>query len=139
MRALLQERWYEKQAEKLPVGKIILYFGCQEINHDFLYEDELKHFHEQHLLTHLHVACNRETNEKIHVQHLLAQHGYDTWDLIYRQNASVYVCGDSKMGMNVSTALTKIFAEVGGLGNKSSPAYMENLQAKGRFIKVIWD
>eukprot|EP00590_Aulacoseira_subarctica_P002737 CAMPEP_0172435594 /NCGR_PEP_ID=MMETSP1064-20121228/71265_1 /TAXON_ID=202472 /ORGANISM="Aulacoseira subarctica , Strain CCAP 1002/5" /LENGTH=43 /DNA_ID= /DNA_START= /DNA_END= /DNA_ORIENTATION= len=43
------------------------------------------------------------------------------------------------MGMNVSTALAKIFAEVGGLGTKSSPAYMENLQAKGRYIKVIWD
>jgi len=138
MRALLQERSYQKHHKKLPVGENVLYFGCKGRESDYLYEEELNKFREEGTLTRLHVAFSRENDRKVYVQHLLAEHAKETWDLIDRQHASIYVCGGTKMGMDVTDTITKLIAEVGGKGMDGAKAYVDALRAEGRFVQELW-
>jgi sulfite reductase alpha subunit-like flavoprotein len=116
IRALLQERWHQKYHENRQVGKVILYFWCKHPDLDKFYEDELLKFHEEHLVTHMHADFIREADHMVYVDHFLSKHGYDAWDLIDRQQASVFVCGDATAGLKVEKAFLKIAAEIGGKG-----------------------
>lgn len=138
MRAFLQERSYQKHQQKLPVGDNVLYFGCKHRDHDYLYEEELKQFQNEGTLTHLHVAFSREMDRKVYVQHLLAEHAQDTWDLIDKKNASIYVCGGTKMGADVTDAITKLIADVGGKDMAGAKAYVERLRSESRFVQELW-
>ncbi len=134
IRTLLQERWHQKYNEKRHVGKVILYFWCKHPDLDKFYEDELQKFHEEHLVTHMHVDFIREADHMVYVDHFLTKHGYDTWDLIERQQASVYVCGDANAGIKVEKAITKIAADIGGMGIDNARSYLNELRLEGRFV-----
>jgi NADPH-ferrihemoprotein reductase len=138
MRAFLQERSYQKHQKDMMVGDSVLYFGCRRRDSDYLYEEELKQFQEQGVLTHLHVAFSREEHHKVYVQHLIADHAKETWDLIDRQQASIYVCGGTKMGLDVTETITKVIADVGGKGMDGAKAYVERLRSEGRFVQELW-
>lgn len=138
MRAFLQERSYQKHQQKLPVGDNVLYFGCKRRDHDYLYEEELMQFQKEGTLTHLHVAFSREMDRKVYVQHLLAENAKDTWDLIDNKNASIYVCGGTKMGADVTDAITKLIADVGGKDVSGAKAYVERLRSESRFVQELW-
>jgi len=138
MRAFLQERSYQKHKKNMMVGDSVLYFGCRRRDSDYLYEEELKQFQEQGVLTHLHVAFSREENHKVYVQHLIADHAKETWDLIDRQQASIYVCGGTKMGLDVTETITKVIADVGGKGMDGAKAYVDRLRSEGRFVQELW-
>ena len=67
MRALLQEKFYQKM-NGIEIGKVFLYFGCQYSTKDFLYENELRKYLENGVLTKLIAAFSREQSAKSYVQ-----------------------------------------------------------------------
>eukprot|EP00555_Chaetoceros_dichaeta_P014302 CAMPEP_0198257306 /NCGR_PEP_ID=MMETSP1447-20131203/7024_1 /TAXON_ID=420782 /ORGANISM="Chaetoceros dichaeta, Strain CCMP1751" /LENGTH=500 /DNA_ID=CAMNT_0043944183 /DNA_START=1007 /DNA_END=2509 /DNA_ORIENTATION=- len=138
MRGLLQERAHQKQTLQLPVGDNILYFGCKKRSLDFLYSDELESFQTDGVLTTMHLAFSREQKKKVYVQHLLAENGSDTWDLIDGQGAYVYVCGGIKMGNDVAAALRSIVGKEGGRSVDDAKAYLDDMASKGRFVQELW-
>jgi len=138
MRALLQERSHQKNVKKLNVGDNILYFGCKQRTTDYLYEDELNEFVENGTLNRLYLAFSREKKEKVYVQHLLAENSEETWDLIDKKGAYIYVCGGTKMGMDVTETILKIIAEKSGAGLIRSKAYVEELRSNSRFVQELW-
>jgi NADPH-ferrihemoprotein reductase len=138
MRALLQERSYQKKALGLPVGTNILYFGCRKRNEDYLYEDELKTFQMEGVLDKLYVAFSREQTEKVYVQDLLLQNTKETWSLIDQDGASIYVCGGVKMGHDVSEALKSICEIEGGMSEDEARHYLSALASNHRFVQELW-
>jgi NADPH-ferrihemoprotein reductase len=138
MRALLQERSHQKHVQHLDVGDNILYFGCKQRTSDYLYEDELMQFQKDGTLTKLHLAFSRDQAEKIYVQDLLAKHSKETFDLIECKGAYIYVCGGTKMGMDVTETITKIIAEESGDGLIKAKSYVDDLRADGRFVQELW-
>jgi NADPH-ferrihemoprotein reductase len=138
MRALLQERSYQKSKEKKNVGSNILYFGCKKRDLDFIYSDELNAFEKEGILTEMHLAFSREQSEKVYVQHLLAKNAKDTWKLIDEQGAYIYVCGAVKMGQDVSEALRKIIGQHGDRTTTDAKAYLDDMASSGRFIQELW-
>lgn len=138
MRALLQERSYQKSNKKKNVGSNILYFGCKKRDLDFIYSDELNAFEKEGILTEMHLAFSREQNEKVYVQHLLAKNAKDTWKLIDEQGAYIYVCGAVKMGQDVSEALRKIIGQYGDRTTTDAKAYLDDMASNGRFIQELW-
>lgn len=138
MRALLQERSYQKNKLKADVGSNILYFGCKKKNLDYLYSDELKAFQKDGILNQLHLAFSREQKEKVYVQHLIAKNAKDTWDLIDSQTAYIYVCGGVKMGQDVSEALRNIISQCGGRSEAESKSYLDKMASEGRFVQELW-
>lgn len=137
MRALLQERAYQRQSLQ-PVGKNILYFGCKSAKQDFIYEDELRAFEKTGDLHELHVAFSREQKEKVYVQHLLLQNAAATWGLIDGEGAHIYVCGGVKMGHDVLEALRSIATQQGSLSPSAAKDYLAALTKEGRLVQELW-
>ena len=138
MRALLQERAYQRESLKESVGPNVLYFGCKQRSMDYLYEDELKVFREQGHLGIFHVAFSREQKEKVYVQHLLSQNAKDTWELVDGEGASIFVCGGVKMGNDVTEKLKSICVEEGNLSPDDAKDYLNKLASEGRFVQELW-
>ncbi len=139
MRALLQERAHLRTAMKQNVGPNILYFGCKNRDHDFIYADELDKYRQDGTLTQLYLAFSREQKEqKVYVQHILSSNATETWSLINTFHAYVYVCGGVKMGQDISDALRRIISEAGGLNSIEAKAYLDRLAADGRFVQELW-
>jgi NADPH-ferrihemoprotein reductase len=64
MRALLQERKFRCDAEKL-TSKNTLYFGCKKRDVDYLYKDEIEDYVNNKTLSSLHLAFSREQKQKV--------------------------------------------------------------------------
>jgi NADPH-ferrihemoprotein reductase len=138
MRALLQERSYQRTSLKQAVGPNVLYFGCRKRSMDYLYNEELDAFQEQGDLDTFHIAFSREQKEKVYVQHLLSKNGKDAWDSIDNLGASIFVCGGVKMGHDVTKALNDICIEEGNLSAEDAKAYLTRLASEGRFVQELW-
>lgn len=76
----LQERKYlrDRHPEK-EHGRNILYYGCRKRSVDYLYEDELKQYQEEGVLSKLYVAFSRDQPEKVYVTHLLKENKDEIW------------------------------------------------------------
>eukprot|EP00559_Dactyliosolen_fragilissimus_P006352 CAMPEP_0184856330 /NCGR_PEP_ID=MMETSP0580-20130426/1518_1 /TAXON_ID=1118495 /ORGANISM="Dactyliosolen fragilissimus" /LENGTH=697 /DNA_ID=CAMNT_0027351307 /DNA_START=30 /DNA_END=2120 /DNA_ORIENTATION=+ len=135
MRALLQERSFLVKTHGINIGPNILYFGCRRKNLDYIYSDELESYQKDGLLSELHLAFSREQNKKVYVQNILAENGEETWHLISKRNAHIYVCGGVQMGSDVSACLRKIISEFGSLNSEDAKMYMEQLSSSGRLIQ----
>jgi NADPH-ferrihemoprotein reductase len=138
MRALLQERAYQRSHLKQTVGRNILYFGCKNKSQDFLYQGELEEFQKDGLLDKLRLAFSRETREKVYVQHLLMEDGDETWKLVEQEGAHIYVCGGVKMGQDVAETLNKIVASHGDLSHGEAKDYLAKMSSQGRFVQELW-
>ncbi|GAX10319.1 NADPH-ferrihemoprotein reductase [Fistulifera solaris] len=139
MRALLQEREYQRHVQKKTVGQNILYFGCKTSSQDYIYRDEMEAWVQNGVLDHLRVAFSRETEgKKVYVQHLLVNHSEETWHLLEQEGAYVYVCGAVKMGQDVAEALNKIVSSHGNLSHDEAKAYLSQMSAEGRFVQELW-
>jgi NADPH-ferrihemoprotein reductase len=138
MRAFLQERLYQRDVLKKPVGTNILYFGCKRKSQDYIYQDEMEEFVASGILNHLRVAFSREQGEKIYVQHLLKEHAAETWELFHESKVHVYVCGGVKMGQDVSEALREIIASQGSMSMGAAKEYLTKMSHDGRFVQELW-
>jgi len=138
MRALLQERAYERDVLKKTIGTNVLYFGCKKASLDYLYEEEMQKFQSDGVLNTLHVAFSREKAEKVYVQHLLAKNAEETWELVNGEGAYIFVCGGVKMGQDVSETLRSICVSQGKLSTDAAKKYMEKLASEGRFVQELW-
>ena len=138
MRALLQERLYQKEQLQLPVGPNVLYFGCKKQSEDYLYKEELEEFQQKNILNQLYLAFSREQKEKVYVQNLLSKNSKETWDLIHNKTASIYVCGGVRMGNDVHETLKSICTGEGGMSAADAHEYMSGLAKEGRFVQELW-
>jgi NADPH-ferrihemoprotein reductase len=138
MRALLQERAYQRDSLKQPVGLNVLYFGCKKRTQDYLYQDELIQYQRSGVLHELHLAFSREQKEKVYVQHLLAKNAKDTWELVQDKGAYIYVCGGVKMGNDVHAVLQDICESQGRLQVSDAKAYLDKLASEGRYVQELW-
>jgi len=138
MRAFLQEKRLQRQADGDKVGDVVLYFGCRKSDEDFIYEDELLSYTQDGTLTSLHTAFSREQVEKVYVQDKLRQNGEETWALLEQGKACFYVCGGTSMGKDVMRAVESVAVEQGGLTAEAAAKYVKGLQAKNRYIQELW-
>ncbi|CAK4703304.1 hypothetical protein LEN26_006533 [Aphanomyces euteiches] len=121
------------------LGPIHLYFGCRNRAHDFLFESDLRKYVDKAILTRLHVAASREQDTKHYVQHDIAKHGVDVYDLIVNQGGFVYVCGDGmNMAKDVHEALVQVFLEHGNATRDAALEQLKDLAFRRRYVKDIW-
>lgn len=140
MRALLQERRYQRQVADKEVGETLLYFGCRRRDTDFLYEEEMASFKEDGTLTDLQLAFSREKKEKVYVQHLLVQsaNASKLWALMSKKSGHIYVCGGTSMGLDVHKAIVSVVERAGKLNETAATDYVKELQAQGRYVQELW-
>jgi len=138
LRAILQERSYQKNELGMEVGKTILYFGCKTHWLDDIYASEVEKFRKDGTLDQLHVAYSREHVEKVYVQYLLAKNAEEIFHLLYKQKAQFLLSGGEKMGKDVFHALVAIFAVYGNLGPQGALKIVESLRKDERLRRQTW-
>ncbi len=127
-RAFLQER-----RARCESGPAWLFFGHRRQAEDYLYEDELRAFRAQGVLTHLSLASSRDGDRKSYVQDRLIEQGEELWDWLF-DGAHIYVCGDAeRMAPDVERALLAIIADHGNRDDDAAAAYLDGLKAAGRY------
>lgn len=138
MLALLQEREYQKTQQNLKVGNNILYFGCKTRSQDYIYRDELEKYRSDGTLSNLYLAFSREQEKKVYVQHRLATNAQETWNLIDKKGAYVYVCGGVRMGQDVTDTLRQIVKDYGKRNSDEAKEYIQEMTSSGRLVQELW-
>ena len=117
-------------------GKNWLFFGDQHFETDFLYQTEWLRYLKSGVLTRMNVAFSRDQEQKIYVQHLMAEHGKELYAWL-QEGAYLYVCGDEKrMAHDVHEALLKIVASISGSDNAKD--YVGALQKEKRYLRDVY-
>lgn len=90
----------------------------------------------------MHTAFSRPLNgQKQYVQHLLRQQGQELRDLILRQGAHVYVCGDaSRMAKDVAATMAEIIAldQTFNGDIESSTTKLREMKRSGFWLEDVW-
>ncbi|KAI2489192.1 FAD-binding domain-containing protein [Fragilaria crotonensis] len=134
-RALLQEINYKKTVLKQEIGPAVLFYGIRRRDYDLLFKEELDTYLENGSLADLYVACSRETEQKVYVQDLLAQHSAQVWTLL-QSGAHIYTCGATSMTNDVDTVLRSMASRF--LGPVEASAFMDEIEKEHRYVKEGW-
>jgi NADPH-ferrihemoprotein reductase len=136
-RGFVQEFVHLKEKDGVSVDAT-LFFGCKQRERDFIYRDELEAARDEGVLSKLHVAFSRETQNKVYVQDLLEQEGERVWSLIESKKAYFYVCGATSMGRAVKDVVVGLAVKHGGMGQAQAQTYVDKLQSSGRYVQELW-
>jgi NADPH-ferrihemoprotein reductase len=141
MRALLQERKFQslKSGNKVNNVSNTLYFGCQNRNIDYIYNDEIEKYNDEGTISKLNLAFSREKNEKVYVQHLLSEESNSLHLMeVINSGGYIFVCGSTKMGSDVHEAILNIIVKHKGQGMASAKDFVHGLQTQQRYIQELW-
>lgn len=86
------------------------------------------------------LAFSREKQEKVYVQHLIAQpkNAKKLWDLLANKGAHIYVCGGTTMGQDVHKAIAGVVEKEGKRSKNDAVDYVKDLQTKGKYVQELW-
>ena len=119
-------------------GRNWLFFGEQHFISDFLYQTELQSWQETGLLHKIDVAFSRDQEEKIYVQHKMAQQGTTLYSWL-ENGATMYICGSKDpMSKDVENTLLQIIATHGDKTTSEAEAYLEQLKAGERYHTDVY-
>lgn len=132
-RAYLQERAYLNLK-----GEQWLIFGNQNYHHDFLYKDDLEQWLEEGVLSKLDLAFSRETENKIYVQHRIAENSAEFYKWI-QAGATIYLCGNKdEMASGVHESLIKVLIKEGNLDETEAEAYLTEMIKNQRYQRDVY-
>ena len=114
-----------------------LIFGEKQQAYDYLYQDEIKAFRNEGLLTRLDLAFSRDQEEKIYVQTRLKEKSQEVFKWLEKR-AHFYICGSIAMGKDVKQNLIKLIQENGNIDEIQALSYIENLQKANRYHEDLY-
>jgi cytochrome P450/NADPH-cytochrome P450 reductase len=120
------------------LGEAVLFFGCRNPEQDFIYEDELRKWADEGIVT-LHAAFSRVANQpKAYVQDQILAQADEVWRLL-EAGAFIYVCGDaSRMAPDVQRAFASVYRQHTGSSEAAANEWIAKLIADGRYIADVW-
>ena len=128
---------YERMATKAP-GRNWLFFGHQQRDFDFFYEDEFSGMKASNVLTRLSLAWSRDNDEKFYVQDRMLQVGRELWSWI-ADGAYLYVCGDAqRMAKDVERAVIDIVAAHGARSTNEAVHFVAEMKKSGRYRTDVY-
>jgi len=137
MRAFIEERAAAKKDGE-ECGPIALFFGARN-RAEYSYEAEFEKYHQDGLLTHIHLALSREQKEKIYVTHRLKQNKELVYDLIHQKEGNFYLCGPGgNVPGQVRTCVIEAIRDVGGHSQEYAEKYVQDMQINGRYNVEAW-
>ncbi|XP_018324232.1 methionine synthase reductase [Agrilus planipennis] len=124
-------------------GLTWLFFGCKYCDKDFIFKQQLHDFKEKGTLTKLFTCFSREDDSnKKYVQDLIMENGKEFVELVDKDGAVVYVCGDVKnMMKDVKCAIIKCFVKFKKDFNddeEKASKFVKSLQDSFRYVEDSW-
>ncbi|XP_022085194.1 NADPH-dependent diflavin oxidoreductase 1-like [Acanthaster planci] len=120
------------------IGDNVLFFGCRNKDKDYLCNHEWRPLVANKLLQ-VFTAFSRDHEDKIYVQHLMAQNSALLWEMIDRRQGSFFIAGNAKqMPTNVTDTLKKVIQEEGGMTVAAADDYIKSLEQSRRFQIEAW-
>ncbi|PTK29422.1 assimilatory sulfite reductase (NADPH) flavoprotein subunit [Staphylococcus hominis] len=132
-RAHMQER--EEYGYK---GNTWLFFGDQHFTTDFLYQTEWQEWLKDGVLEKMNVAFSRDTDQKVYVQHRIAEHSkeFNEW---LEKGASIYICGDEKnMAKDVHQAIRNVLVKEQNLTEEDAESYLKQMKKDKRYQRDVY-
>ncbi|MEB5792833.1 assimilatory sulfite reductase (NADPH) flavoprotein subunit [Staphylococcus hominis] len=132
-RAHMQER--EEYGYK---GNTWLFFGDQHFTTDFLYQTEWQEWLKDGVLEKMNVAFSRDTDQKVYVQHRIAEHSkeFNEW---LEKGASIYICGDEKnMAKDVHQAIRNVLVKERNLTEEDAESYLKQMKKDKRYQRDVY-
>lgn len=132
-------RSYMQEREELGLsGNTWLFFGEQYFTTDFLYQTEWQAWLKDETLAKLDLAFSRDTEEKVYVQHRIAQQS----ELFYQwlqDGAAIYVCGDEKhMAKDVHDTIRSVIEQEGDMSEADAEAYLTQMKQAKRYQRDVY-
>ena len=132
-------RSYMQEREELGFeGHTWLFFGEQYFTTDFLYQTEWQEWLNDGTLSKLDVAFSRDTDQKVYVQHKIAENSeqFNQW---IENGAAIYVCGDkSKMAKDVHQAIRNVLVKEQNLSEEDAEEYLKQLKRDKRYQRDVY-
>lgn len=119
-------------------GRNWLFFGEQHKQTDFYYEEEIKTWQAEGILTKLDTAFSRDQEYKIYVQDKIRenQKEFVSW---LDTGAYLYICGQRKpMSVDVEEVIIQALAEQKGWTLPEAKAFLKSLEKEGRYSKDVY-
>lgn len=128
----------EERIEQRASGDSWLFFGDRNSDSDFLYQLEWQRHLKRKNLTRLDVAFSRDQQQKIYVQHRIAERSAELHRWI-ENGAAIYVCGDAKrMANDVHAALINVLEKEGQLDPDAAELRLKYLRSTGRYQRDLY-
>nr|XP_026489576.1 NADPH-dependent diflavin oxidoreductase 1 [Vanessa tameamea] len=135
-RSLLQEKIIQGTANK---DTMHLFFGCRYKDKDFHCREELEKMVEDRKLT-LYCAFSRDQENKIYVQHKIAENRNLLWQLINELGAFIFISGNAKnMPDNVRDAFIEdVFNKSGNIELEQAKEMLNKMERNNRLQVETW-
>ncbi|MBS1680158.1 MAG: flavodoxin domain-containing protein [Bacteroidetes bacterium] len=119
-------------------GRNWLFFGDQHFTTDFLYQTEIQNWLETGVLSKLSVAFSRDQQEKIYVQHKMAELKSEVYSWI-EAGACLYVSGTrDPMSVDVEAALQKIIEGEGNQTSAEAKNFLNEMKEENRYLLDVY-
>ena len=139
-RAFLQERATLLKMGR-DVGRTMLFFGCRNQHHDFIYDEEIHEAAEIlgdrfTLIT----AFSRPDHgsKKAYVQDRVRESADEVCDLMIKQDTYFYICGSANMAREVSSAVCSELIRRQGWAEEQMRAFADQQKKSKRWQQDVW-
>lgn len=128
-RGFIQER-----AEQIAAEKMLLFFGCDHPDVDFLYKEELMVWQERGIVDVCPAYTYQVDNGIKYVQDRVWKEKDQIWETL-KEGAVVYVCGDGKyMAPAVRATFVQIYKEQMSAKQEEAEKWMDQLIETGQYV-----
>jgi len=136
-RGFIQDR-AALQADGVPIGRSLLFFGCRDSRSDLLYPEELTAFEDSGVARVERCYSDEPGTARRFVQDAMLECADEVWDLM-QQDARVLVCGNAAtIAPGVRASLAAIFRERTGASEADAQAWVTGLRSGERLVEDIW-
>ncbi|XKL63323.1 hypothetical protein PGB90_005687 [Kerria lacca] len=118
--------------------KLHVVFGCRNKNADFYFKEEWLNLQKKEKIQ-LYTAFSRDQSYKIYVQHIIKNNGRIMHDLITKENAYIFVAGNSKnMPDAVREAFISVYSTFHETDLNESEKVFRKMELDGRYQTETW-
>ncbi|KAG8232311.1 hypothetical protein J437_LFUL009410 [Ladona fulva] len=142
----LEHRAAQMKADKSKeYGEVWLFYGCQNPEIDFIYEDSLKGYLKHNVLSELFLSFSRYSGSydgwdgAKYVQDNIKKFGEKFVDQLLDKESVLYISGDAKnMFKDVMECISSTIQNHRGVGQDEASNIIKELVKKKRYLQDIW-
>jgi sulfite reductase alpha subunit-like flavoprotein len=136
---LLYEKKKAESVDLSDIGLTWLIFGCRDRNLDFIYQDEIKNFNQNNILSKLDCAFSRENEEIKYVQDVIKANSKEVVKFLIDNCALLYVCGDElTMAKDVQESIVQALANEANLTEPEARKKIADMRLNDEYLQDLW-